>query len=85
MFDEFQLRQYISDVMETNTLESEISKIQELMIGNTKHPDKLNPDKIKTLNQLFKMLLRQRDLLHATTKVHECIQCKQKENSSENV
>jgi len=85
MFTYEQLNDYIIEVLETNTLESEISKIQELMIGNTKHPDKFNPEKTKTLNQLFKALLKQRELLHATTKIYKCIECKQEEYASENV
>jgi hypothetical protein len=85
MFTYEQLNDYIIEVLETNTLESEISKIQELMVGNTKHPDKLNPGKVKTLNQLFKALLKQRELLHATTKVHECVECKQEEYACKDV
>ncbi len=85
MFTREQLTDYINEVLETGALESEISKIRELMVGNTKYPDKLNPDKVKTLNQLFKALLRQRELLHAATQVHECVQCKQEEDASKNV
>lgn len=85
MFTEEQLQIYITEILETNTLESEISKIQELMVGNTKNPDKLNPDKVKILNQLFKALLKQKELLHAAPKVHECVECKKEEHSRKNV
>ena len=73
MFTCEQLTDYINEVLETGALESEISKIQELMVGNTRHPDKLNPDKVKTLNQLFKALLHQRDLLHTLSKCNKAI------------
>ena len=73
MFTHEQLTDYINEVLETGSLEYEISKIRELMIRNTKNPDKQNPDKVKTLNQLFKVLLYHRDLLHTTTKIDKCV------------
>jgi hypothetical protein len=85
MFDEFQIHTYIANVIKTNTLESEISKIQQLMIGNTLFPDKENPGKTKLLNQIFKALLKQKELLHSATKVHKCVKCKEEEYPCEYV
>jgi len=85
MFTPEQLEEYIEEIVETNTIETEIFKVQQLMVYNTKYPDKLNPDKIKSLTQLFKALLKQKELLHTATKIYECVETKQEENTSKNV
>ena len=85
MFDEVRLHQYITHVINTNTLESEISRIQQLMTGATKYPYKQNRENVKVLNQIFKALLAQKALLHSLPKSHKSIKREEEEDACKNV
>ena len=85
MFDEVRIHQYITHVINTNTLELEISRIQQLMAEATRYPYKQNHENVKVLNQIFKALLAQKALLHSLPKSHKSIKREEEEDACKNV
>lgn len=71
-FDDYELRLYIADVRNLNALEEEMKRIQELMVGNLKHPEPdINKQRetVTKLNQLFKVLLAEKATQNALKQV----------------
>jgi succinate dehydrogenase/fumarate reductase-like Fe-S protein len=83
MLTDEQINDYIDDVIKNKTLESEMYKIRELMVYSTTH--NIKKDVVVDLNKVFKALLKLKELLHATAKINEGVQCEQKEDTSKNV
>lgn len=71
-FDEYQLRVYITEIRDAGVLDEEMKRVQDLMVGNLKHPESESEkqrDIVVRFNQMFRALLAEKSRQEALKKV----------------